>query len=100
MKKKKRDTEQLIEVVKVTENFEEHYYRKPGNGRYQFYPTAKIPVGMFVEYLEARSQMMRLRNKIRRYFTPLKDEPMRVEKNHISEGELRENTPLQECNNV
>lgn len=89
MRKKKLDTEQLIEVVKVIENGEEHYHRKPGNGRYQFYPAAMIPVKLFETYLEARSRMNHYRGRIRRHFVPLKDKPMTVAKNHVvKEGEI------------
>ncbi len=76
---------EYVEVIKITENGEQHYHLKPANGKYRFYKTALIPKGLFKSYVKNRSKMMFSRTLISTYFEPLKDKPMYVAKNHADE---------------
>lgn len=80
--------ESEVEIIKTVENGEEHYHLKPASEKYQFYPSVKVPKKMFEEYLTHRGLMMDFRKRLRFYFRPSKDKPMRVERNHIKENEV------------
>lgn len=80
--------EELIEVIKTVENGEEHYHLRPASEKYQFYKSAKVPKTLFEEYLHHRGLMLDFRKQLRFYFKPLKEKPMRIEKNHVNEGEV------------
>jgi hypothetical protein len=70
-----------VEVIQAREHGEEHYYRKPVSGKYQFYPTATIPLRLLTTYSKHRSMMLDYRKRIREYFQPTKDKKMTITKN-------------------
>ena len=76
---------EYVEVIKITENGEEHYHIKPSNSKYRFYKTASIPIKLFETYVKNRSKMMFSRLLIKTYFESLKDKPMFVQKNHLDD---------------
>lgn len=83
----KENTPEYVEVIKITENGEEHYHIKPSNGKYRFYKTASVPIKLFETYVKNRSKMMFSRLLIKTYFEPLKDKPMHISKYHPDEDD-------------
>ncbi len=84
----KHKPNELVEVIQITEDGEDVYFLKPSNPQYQFYKSQLVPKWLFNLYVEHREQLNNTRKRIRRYFVPLKDKPMRVERNHVNEGEV------------
>jgi hypothetical protein len=82
---KQKPTPKTVVVIRAVENFEEHYYRKPDNQKYQKLHTERIPEWLFEEYTHHRNAMLDLRRRIRHYFKPLNDKPMTISKYHQDE---------------
>ncbi|MDQ3816290.1 MAG: hypothetical protein M3362_01200 [Acidobacteriota bacterium] len=81
--KQSNDINEEVYVSQVLEKGDEHYHLRPQ----LTYRTRKIPKRLFDQYVQRRSEYIELRRRIKRYFKPLKDKPMRVEKYHVGEGE-------------
>jgi hypothetical protein len=74
-----------VEVIKVTEHGEEHYYRRPISEQYQFYPVAIVPRRLLETYAHHRSIMLDYRKRIREYFQATKDKKQYIARNHERE---------------